>query len=56
MTIEKNGKVYAVFESSDAWGLTLENGKLRVHFKVSKDLCPTAVTLQEYVLGNDELF
>ena len=56
MVIEKNSKAYTVTEHRDKWTVSAESGKLSVAFDVSKELCPTADELREYVLNNNELF
>lgn len=53
MTIEKNGKSYAVVETQKKWTLKAGEGKVALSIEVSKDDCRTADELRQYVAEND---
>lgn len=53
MFIQKDGKNYAVRESSKKWTVSTEIDKLTVSYDISKDICSTAEELCEYILEED---
>lgn len=53
MTIEKNGKVYAVRENKKSWTVTIGEGRVSISANVSKDICPTFDDLKAYIAKND---
>ncbi len=56
MMIEKNGKTYAVTESTTKWTLKSSYGKLDIAFDVAKESCATFDELREYVLNDNDIF
>lgn len=53
MTIEKNGKVYAVRENKVSWTVSRKAGRIDVSFNVPKDDCPTFDALKDYVAASN---
>lgn len=52
MTIEKNGKVYAVRENKKSWTVTISEGRVSISANVPKDICPTFGNLKAYIAEN----
>lgn len=53
MTIEKNGKVYAVRENNKSWTVSIKYGHIDVNYNVQKADCPTFDDLKAFVAEND---
>lgn len=52
MTIEKNGVIYTVKESSKKWTLERKVDKITIAFEIYKRQCPTFEHLKAYVFSN----
>lgn len=55
MKIEKNGAVYEVNESANAWTLTTKVGSVPVKYTVQKTDCPTLDELKAFVAESSAL-
>ena len=53
MIIEKNGKIYTVIESKTKWALSTDIEQLTITYDISKNICGSFDSLQNYVLSND---
>lgn len=53
MTIEKDGKVYAVRENAKSWTVTRAAERVTINVNVSKADCPTFESLKAFVAEND---
>ncbi len=49
MIIQKDEKTYLVSEARDHWTISRTEGKLRVSYKISREVCPDAEALRQYV-------
>jgi len=53
MTIEKQGKIYAVLETATAWKVARQLGGVEVSYSVPKADCPTFDALNQFVIESD---
>lgn len=53
MTIEKNGKFYAVRENKKSWTVIVNEGRVSISANIPKDICPNFDDLKAYVTEND---
>ena len=53
MTVEKNGKLYEVYERKTIWSVILKSGALTVNIQVPKDICVTFEEVKEYIQKDD---
>jgi len=56
LIVNKGKKSFTVSEFQDKWTVNLKSKKLLVSYDISKELCPTADELCEYIKNNNELF
>lgn len=53
MTIEKDGKIYAVRENKASWTVSKAAERVTVSAKISKADCPTFESLKAFVAENN---